>query len=205
MAASLAEVLGEATEAVNSGNDTDFTPIETPAAAPEPQPDYSDDFGPEQPGAEVVDDDEQTAIPLPTPEGARRSAQRWINFIDNIQKPLLVAGYRKSIFHPGDEARMDEYEQRRTAQGRYSIEDAVTDDSEFYYVLNRAREFTELCDKAALTDDEKDSLTGPLAEVLEKHSRLQLSPEMALLLAVAMVMLPRVAPLIPQFRKGFNL
>ena len=202
MAASdLASVLGQATEAVNTDNATDFEPIEAPTA--EPQPDYSADFGPEQPSAEVVDDDEE-AIPLRTPADAKKSARRWIDFIDNLQKPMLVAGYRRTVLHPGDEARMTAYEQKRTAKGRYSIEDAVTDDSDFYFILERAREYGELCDAAAFTEDEKESLTGPLAEVLEKHSRLQLSPEMALLLAVAMVMLPRVAPLIPQFRKGFN-
>ncbi|MGI4862455.1 MAG: hypothetical protein ACRYFZ_00915 [Janthinobacterium lividum] len=202
MALDLLEVLGQATEAVNNDNPTDFSPIDTAA----PAIDYTEDFGPEPaiPEAEA-DEDEPTAAPLPTPEDARKSARRWIDFIDNMQKPALIASYRNAILRPGDEARMDAYEQERAGRGRYSIEDAVTDDKDFYYVLARAKEFAELCDKAAFTEDEKQSLTDPLAEVLEKHSRLQLSPEMALLLAVAMVMLPRVAPLIPQFRKGFNL
>lgn len=41
----LLDVLGQATEAVNTDNATDFSPIETPAA--EPEADYSEDFGPE--------------------------------------------------------------------------------------------------------------------------------------------------------------
>lgn len=202
MGLDLLEVLGQATEAVNNDNPTDFTPIETAA----PAADYSEDFGHDatQPDPEATED-EPTAAPLPTPEDARKSARRWIEFVDNIQKPALIASYRQTVLRPGDEARMDAFEQERAARGRYSIEDAVTDDKDFYHVLARAKEFTELCDRAPFTDDEKESLTGPLAEVLEKHSQLQLSPEMALLLAVAMVMLPRVAPLIPQFRKGFNL
>jgi hypothetical protein len=200
MADSLSDVLGQATEAVNTDNATDFSPIEAPAT--EPIPDYSGDFG-EAPEAEVVD--EQEPVHVHSPADIKKAARRWIDFVDNLQKPLLVASYRRTVLHEGDTERMAAFEQTRTARGRYSIEDAVTEDGEFYHVLTRAREFADLCDKAAFTDDEKESLTGPLAEVLERHSRLQLSPEMALLLAVAMVMLPRVAPLIPQFRKGFNL
>jgi hypothetical protein len=201
MADNLAEILGQATEAVGSNNATDFAPVEAPAA--EPTPDYSADFTDDVPEAEVVDDEEPVRVH--SAADLKKSARRWIDFVDNLQKPLLVASYRKTILHPGDEERMDAHEQQRAQRGRFSIEDAVTEDSTFYHVLTRAREFTDLCDKAAFTEDEKESLTGPLAEVLERHSRLQLSPEMALLLAVAMVMLPRVAPLIPQFRKGFNL
>jgi hypothetical protein len=200
MGNSLLDVLGQATEAVNTGNATDFSPIETPPA--EPAPDYSEDFG-EAAEAEIVD--EQEPVRVHSPADTKKAARRWIDFIDNLQKPVLVASYRRTVLHEGDTERMTAYEQQRAARGRYSIEDAVTEDGDFYHVLTRAREFAELCDKAAFTDDEKDSLTGPLAEVLERHSKLQLSPEMALLLAVAMVMLPRVAPLIPQFRKGFNL
>lgn len=200
MADTLADILGQATEAVSSNNATDFTLVEAPAS--EPTPDYSQDFTDEAPEAEVVDEE---PVRVHSPADSKKSARRWIDFLDNLQKPLLVASYRKTILHPGDEERMDAYEQQRAQRGRFSIEDAVTEDSSFYHILTRAREFTQLCDKAAFTEDEKESLTGPLAEVLERHSRLQLSPEMALLLAVAMVMLPRVAPLIPQFRKGFNL
>ncbi len=201
MALDLLEVLGEATEAVNNDNPTDFTPIEAAPAA-----DYTADFGPEPTMPDTAAVDEEPAVePVANPEDARKSARRWIDFLDNLQKPALIASYRNTILRPGDEARMDAYEQERAARGRYSIEDAVTDDKDFYHVLARAKEFAELCDRAAFTDDEKQSLTDPLAEVLEKHQRLQLSPEVALLLAVAMVMLPRVAPLIPQFRKGFNL
>ena len=201
MAETLADILGQATEAVSNNNATDFAQVETPA--PESAPDYSADFNDEVPEAEVVD--EQEPVRVHSAADLKKSAQRWIDFIDNLQKPALVASYRRTILQPGDEERMSRYEQERAARGKYSIQDAVSDDSDFYHILERAREYGELCDKAAFTTDEKESLAGPLAEVLEKHSRLQLSPEMALLLAVAMVMLPRVAPLIPQFRKGFNL
>lgn len=200
MAGSLSDVLGQATEAVNTGNATDFAPIEAPAV--EPAPDYSADFD-DAPEAESVD--EQEPVNVHSPADIKKAARRWIDFADNLQKPFLVASYRRTVLREGDTERMTAYEQQRAARGRYSIEDAITEDSDFYHVLTRAREYAELCDAAAFTEEEKESLTGPLAEVLERHSRLQLSPEMALLLAVAMVMLPRVAPLIPQFRKGFNL
>lgn len=201
MADSLLEVLGQATEAVNTGSASDFSPVEAPAAS-EPEPDFSGDFG-EAPPVDEVDEPEPAQVH--SPADIKKAARRWIDFIDNLQKPVLVASYRRTVLHEGDTERITAFEQARAARGRYSIEEAVTEDGEFYHVMTRAREFAELCDKAAFTNDEKEALTGPLAEVLERHSRLQLSPEMALLLAVAMVMLPRVAPLIPQFRKGFNL
>jgi len=199
----LSDVLAQGTEAVNTGNASDFAPE---VHAPEPVAD-SDDFGPEPETPEVVSasDDDETEPSAPTPEDAHKSARRLLIFVDNLQKPLLVAAYRKSILLPGDEEKLREHQREKAKRPKYSMQEAISEDSEFFDVSERAKEFFKLVDAAPFTEDEKESLTGPLSEVLEKYTALQLTPEMALLAAVAMVMLPRVAPLIPMFRKGFSL
>lgn len=204
----LSDLLSVATEAVNTDSASDFTPLTVEAPAPTID-DAPDDFGPEPEATETNDEPTADAAdvdaPTKTPADARKSAERWISFVDNLQRPMLIAAYRKNVLHPGDTERITEYEQKRAARGKYSIEDAVSEDTDFYHVLARAKEFSELCDKAAFTADEKETLAGPLSEVLEKYTSLQVTPEVALLLAVAMVMLPRIAPLVPLFRKGFTL
>lgn len=203
----LGSILSEATETVNAASSDFAAPVMEATTEPAPvetAAHVADDF------TEVVDepttastDDEPTV--LHSVEDTRKSARRYIEFVDNLQKPLLVSAYRKTILHPGDESLMESYELERAKRGKYSVEDAVSENDELYHAMTRAREFMQLCDSAPFTNDEKESLTGPLAEVLQKHQAMHLTPEMALLLAVAMVMLPRVAPLIPQFRKGFTL
>ncbi|GAA4353052.1 hypothetical protein GCM10023185_13290 [Hymenobacter saemangeumensis] len=206
-AVDLADVLAQGTEAVNTGTASDFAPDVQPTPEASSSP---DDFGPEPEEVDAQEvftagDDDETETAAPTPEDALKSARRIISFVDNLQKPFLVSAYKRSVLWPGDEEKLTEFNRQRAARGKYSLQDAITEDSDFYQVSKRAEEFFALCEAAPFTDDEKDSLAGPLSEVLEKYTSLQLTPEMALLAAVAMVMLPRVAPLIPAFRKGFTL
>lgn len=201
----LADLLGQATETASSPGAADFAPIEVQPAAPTPDDVPTAEFGPEPDPVGEPETFEEEPVKVVNPEDARKSARRIINFIDNLQKPFLTSVYKKTVLFEGDYEKVQQFHEEKAKRGTYSFQDAITEDNDFYDVSKRFEEYMDLVKAAPFTEDEKDSLTGPLAEVLEKHSQFQLSPEMALLLAVAMVMLPRVAPLIPQFRKGFNV
>lgn len=202
-AADLSDLLGQATEEMNIPPATDFEPVVIAAPTAEAAPDdFTDEPEPEFFATEEVTDE---PAPAPTPADAKKSARRLIDFVDNLQKPLLVNAYKSTVLLDGDYEKVQEYHKQREARGKFSFQEAITEDDAFYDVSKRFEEYMELVKAAPFTDDEKDSLSGPLAEVLEKHTAFQLTPEVALLLAVAMVMLPRVAPLIPMFKKGFTL
>ncbi|MEZ0610458.1 hypothetical protein ACAW74_18230 [Fibrella sp. WM1] len=144
----------------------------------------------------------------PQPKGRaffRRQATQLVRTFDVAQKTLLRSWvYPRTILEPGDRELVTEYRTRAKAAKKTKQLQLPDQDDDLWNALNRYEQLDKACEELPLTDDEKADLIAPLADVLEKHQKGALSPEMALLLAVAMIMLPRLEPVFPKLFSSFK-
>jgi hypothetical protein len=139
----------------------------------------------------------------PPPEGAKdkgfwkKQAAFWIGAVNMLQKKFLPVVYKKTILEEKDTVLLKDWREKKKRNPSYSIEDAITEDDELFHALDRYERLSEACDSIAFTQEEIDSITEPLAAVLEKHQTGTTTPEAQLAIAVALVMLPRLIPFFP--------
>lgn len=124
----------------------------------------------------------------------REQARMWISAFDTLQRSALANYvYPKAILEPTDRQKLARFKNR--TKGRRK--DDIVYDDDIQSVLDRYAELEENIGKLPFSSGEKETLTAPLANLLEKHQSGQLSPEVALIIAVAIVMIPRLAPGLP--------
>lgn len=159
----------------------------------------SDDF------EETVDDVPETAQddPVISAGGFKRMAKRWIQTFNVFQKTLLKPSYQRTILEKGDIEKMRSY--RKDAElSKCDITDIYHENEESYHVIERFDKYMKAVEDLPLTQEEIDDLTEPLSEVIQKYNSMQVGPEGQLLLAVLVIMLPRVEPVFPSIAKLFN-
>jgi hypothetical protein len=195
----LSSILAASVETQNATVNDFITVPETPSTD-----DLSDDFDEAEEVETETEKDPENEIPLSKAE-IKKAAKRWIGLFDKMQKPFLVNAYEKAILKPGDEQLLKSHQKNVDLTGPKKIKDAISENDDLYYVLKRYDEYIDACKNIPFSEEEKEMIAEPLAELVEKYKKMHLSPEMALVAAVVMVMLPRVEPLFPQFFKGIKL
>lgn len=172
--------------------------------------DFEPDLGP-APSADDFDMDEDWPVedePEPTqqdqsrftPDYLRKTANRWVRAFDSLQRALIRPLYKKTILHEGDEAKAKAWTRKYEETGG-KMQDIIAGDWETKERLDR---YTKAMESLPLSDDEREAIAEPLSELIEKYKHLQMSPEWALVFAVAIVMLPRLEPVFPSIRDLFK-
>jgi hypothetical protein len=184
-------------------------PVAEPAFTPEAEPVQN-----VQPDPDDFDEPEEEAPEEPQPEEPvkdksfyKRSAARMVKAFSSLLKVGAKKVYKKSVLKPGDIEEMSELKKRIELSGKpqdRAIADAVSDNDKLYHVFKRFEEYDRLVKEAPLTEEEQEILIEPLSEVIEKHKFLQAGPEAALLMAVLIIMLPRLEPMFPNVKNMFN-
>ena len=137
------------------------------------------------------------------PLKARGMAARWVKTINSGMKMLFASVYKSTMLKPGDVKAMEEFVRAHKGQSEKEMQDAITNDSPMFDVSNRFDKYLKAVEKIPLDQDEMDSLTEPLEELILKYKNMQLTPEWMFAISVGMIMIPRVAPLWPDVTKIF--
>ncbi|MEQ8628095.1 hypothetical protein [Ekhidna sp.] len=166
----------------------------------EPSPESFDDEGDFDDFDEPDFDDE--ADEEPTFSGdPKKTARRWIKTFNALQKWVLKGLYKKKILTSEDSEQIRKWKAQHKANPNVKMEDVIEGDAERYERFDR---FLTAVEDLPFTEEEIQDIAEPLSELIEKHRRLQMSPEVALLLAVIIVMLPRLEPILPDMTAIFN-
>jgi hypothetical protein len=198
----LDNILAQATNIINSSA-SDFAPEASEALENDSLQTDSDDFEEDDDYGQALDQ-EEPEVKVQTPEMVLASARRIIKFVNKAQKPFLVKAYRSKHLKEGDEEVIKDQKISGVFDNEHRYQQELERNPEFKSICKRFNYYTELIEGIEFTDDEQQSLEEPLAEVLAKWNKFQMTPEMALLMAVAMVMLPRIEPLFPRLFNGVN-
>lgn len=178
--------------------------FEEPDDFPTPEDiDDNDDFDHEMITPDEEEDDDDGAYrddPEFTKDYFHKTAHRWVKAFNALQKSILRRSYKKSILQKGDAEKAKEW-QRKKAQTNAKFEDIVDGDWE---VQERLERYMKAVEELPFTKDEAEDIAAPLAELVEKYRHLRMSPEMALIVAVTIAMLPRLEPIFPNVNDWFS-
>ena len=126
-----------------------------------------------------------------------KQAKFWLGTFNMLQKKVMPFVYKKTILQEGDSVLLNDWREKKRQNPNLTIEDAITEDDKLYHALDRYERLDAACGSVAFTDEEMQTLTEPLAAVLEKHQAGGSSPETQLAIALVIVMLPRLLPFFP--------
>lgn len=178
---------GDTADGLGNGFDADGNQIMTGA----------DDFDAEEP-EETADD--QIQEPDRPPMGANEakvSARWYIKAFNLVQKTILKPIYRSRLLQEGDIEKVREASKRAKEAGAKHIQDLYAEGDPMYDVCARFDRYLDAVNDLPLTKDEQSELLEPLAAVIEKYRWMQMGPEGQLLLAVFVIMAPRLEPALP--------
>ncbi|WP_080056735.1 hypothetical protein [Spirosoma aerolatum] len=154
-----------------------------------------DDFKPD----DDTDDGLEDAEPEKSFQDYVEDAGLFINLFDSLQTGVLTPVYRSKYQEPDDIELIRRYkeETKQIKAGTLLEENRTVQTDPFLDAVNRVTDCKEAIKAIPFTPREKTKLKEPLAKVLEKYSSVSISPEMALLLAVLMIMAPRIIQVLP--------
>lgn len=188
--------LRQETENAGLGRSTAQEPASDPASEPIDSGDAGEyHFDPPSGESERVE-------PQLDSGAAKSIAMRYVKMFSSFMKMILTPLYRVTILEKDDIEKMREFNQKNRGKSEKEMDEAVHSDHEMWPVVNRFDQYMKAIKEIPLDDDEKEMIATPLGEVIQKYKSLQLSPEWMLLIAVAMVMLPRIVKLIPDVNKA---
>lgn len=151
-------------------------------------------FKPE-PEAEIQDPQEKEREPR---ESSHRIARRYINIISlglgtsaRLLYPRALITDAQADLNATLKAKVEAASPRKKAQ---IVNDAIDSEPAMAEAYNNFLRVQKLVDQAPLSDEEKKDLLEPLAECVEKYRFMQIGPEFSLLMAVVVIMAPRIAP-----------
>lgn len=150
---------------------------------------------------ELPDEEEPVEDDTPSRDSLQKMAMRWVKAFNAVQKMALRPVYRKTILQPGDHESAEEALKAYKENPGVRVEEVFQGDKG---TMRRIEKFLDAMNELPFTDDEMESLADPLAEVIEKHRSLRMSPEAALVLSLLIVMLPRIEPVIPGLAKALK-
>lgn len=142
------------------------------------------------------------AIPYTT-DKALKTARSWVRSFSKLLKMIFKPVYRGTVLAKGDIEKMQEFRNKNRGLSETQMEEALHSQHDLYPVANRFDKYLKAVESIELEQDEIDAIAEPLSECIIKYRNLQLGPEWMLLFAVAMVMLPRLTPMIPDLSKIF--
>lgn len=153
-----------------------------------------DDFADDEP------DDLEEAEPEKSFQDYLEDAGLFINLFDSLQTGVLTPVYRSKYQEPDDLEIIRRYkeEEKQVKSGTLLAENRTIQTDPFLDAVSRVADCKEAIKALPFTPREKTKLKEPLAKVLEKYSSLTISPETALLLAVLMIMAPRIIQVLPE-------
>ena len=169
--------------------------VDEAAQAGEPPID-EEDFDEEETETYSEEDEEPGYAPDP-----KVSARRWIKAINVLQKGILRRMYKKKILNEGDDEKVRKWKRDHQINPNARIEDVLEGDAETF---DRVDRFMKAVEELPFTEDDINDMAEPLSEVIQKYKRLQMSPELALVISVMIVMLPRIEPVMPGFTRIFR-
>jgi hypothetical protein len=179
----------------------DLPKVEVKPEEPAPKPELNpEDFGSE---SETVTDPPPGGEPgePKKPVNFKKIASGFVKFFNSLLKIGAKRLYPEVILKPEDPAILVDLKTRTEMIPDRDKEAFLASELEskdtLRYAWNRLSRVEELIAAAPLTEDEKEMLIDPLADVIEKYRWMQVGPEANLLLAVIVVMAPRIEPLFP--------
>lgn len=184
-----------------------FTPPEpvTPGNDPEQKPTPEPGKTTDSPTPEPKEKEEPEPEPVKrvNPIAPEKIADVFVNFTSRVLELGGKKVYPSVILEPGDAAKLNDLS-RRVRLGRplskgEVFDEATKEDPALIDVLLRWEKCDEAIKGAPFTDEEKEYLREPLGLVIEKYDFLKAGPELVLLMAVCLVMIPRITPLMPGF------
>lgn len=152
---------------------------------------------------DFAEDDDPEGLEEPEPEKTYKDyiedASLFISLFDSFQTGILTPAYRSKIQEPDDADLISQYhsEQKLIKAKQLNPEDATVDIDDFIDAMQRHTELKAALKTLPFTAPEKKRLSEPLAKVIHKYQGVTVSPEMALLLSVLMVMAPRIIQVLP--------
>ncbi|OJW76314.1 hypothetical protein [Spirosoma sp. 48-14] len=155
-----------------------------------------EDFRDDDPESDGMDD----AEPEKSFKDYLEEAGLFINLFDSLQSGVLKPIYRSKYQEPDDADLIRRYkeETRQIKAGTLLEENRTVGTDPFLDAVQRVADCNDAVKTLPFTAREKTKLKEPLAKVLEKYSSVSISPEMALLLAVLMIMAPRIIQVLPE-------
>lgn len=143
------------------------------------------------------------AEPAKPPIDSGALAETLIKFVSNVFEVGGKKVYAAAILEEGDIEKINEVNREIRLATPVAPEEtlklAIEREPTLAEVVLRFDAYHTAVKGAPFTDDEKQLLRQPLADVIEKYSWLHLGPEMILLITVCIVMTPRITPLFPGF------
>jgi hypothetical protein len=152
---------------------------------------------------EPVVDELQQQAPEPefTSSAAKSTARRYLQMASSFLKLILRPIYKKTILQKQDISKMAEFNRKNSGKSEKQMEEALHSESEMWPVVNRFERYMKAVKEIPFDDDELEMMATPLSELIIKHKALRLSPEWMMVIAVSMVMLPRITNMIPTDEK----
>lgn len=147
---------------------------------------FSDTGDPE----DYTEDEDQ---PLKTLSECRRDAKAAVDLVDGLQTTVLKRYvYPKTILVKGDKDKLR----------RYFDENERSED--VFDAYKRYQKLVEYSEALPFDKEDKERIIKPLSRIIQKYQTKALSPEWTLVLAVLIVMLPRLQPLFPSIFSGIE-
>lgn len=132
---------------------------------------------------------------------AKSMAGFMVNMFSAFMKMVFTPLYKMTILEETDVQRMDEFRKRHAGQTEKQMEEALHSDHAMWPVVNRFDQYMAAVKEIGLTKEEQEMIITPLTECIVKYN-WKLSPGWMLVVAMLMVMLPRVTRLIPDTNKA---
>lgn len=144
-----------------------------------------DEAGDDGPGIDFDDDDQEDEVKPLSKADARSLAKQLVDDLSALQKTALAGFvYPNTILRKGDFTL-----EKESRNGIFSPEHAAAKE--------RMAEYEHKLAELPFTKEEKEQIAKPLAAVILKYqSMMKISAEFSLVLAVFLVMLPRLEPLL---------
>ncbi len=187
----LLQELAQETEGSNQKGDMHIAPeTEIPATNFDQEP---------APEAKPLGED-----PVEIDAKTNKTAARYVKMFSAIMKMIFKPIYKRTLLEPGDIEKMRDLQNQNRGRSDKSIEEAISSDNALWPVVNRFDKYMKAVEDIALDKEEIEMLAEPLAEVLHKYKKSQLSPEWMLVISTGMVMIPRLAPMMPDITNIFK-
>jgi hypothetical protein len=155
-----------------------------------------DDFEPD----DELDESDQEPEEEKTYRDYLDDAGLFINLFDSLQTGILTPAHRAKMMEPDDSAIIARFkeEQKLIKSGQLHPENATIDTDVALDAIQRESDYKASIKTIPFTAKEKGKLKEPLAKVIHKYQGMTVSPEMALLLSVLMIMAPRIIGVLPE-------
>lgn len=206
MATWIDDINSELAEATREADQGQASLGSEPATAPAPKVEDFDDPSVMNDTHDLDDDDAEDEPAAPSKSVLKKSATRIVKAFSSVVKLLAKKVYPAKILEPGD----GELHAQIRAQVDAAPKSQKTDVFNSLIAQPEAAEMYErflacqsAIEAAPLDQEEIEAIAEPLSDCLEKWKAAP-GPETALIIAVLVVMLPRIEPLFPGLSKAFG-